>query len=725
MNELGQAVVWVSLQVTLLSGLAVIVYAAAARRSARAGYSVITAFVAIVLVLTPVAYCPLPTWWKWEAPIRSFLRVRCMDRSEQAPLEEPTLLAGTDRLGGVDSHEQSLTTGGPRWSSGSLARLWNRLASKLPKVQGRQSPWAGLIGIGFTAGLCFFLARFLVGLLVVYRCCSGSRSIIDESMLALVERLRVEMACRRHVSLRECKELTTAAAAGWRRPVVLLPPDWPTWTELERRAVLAHEMAHVKRLDYPAWIAARLSIVLHFYHPVVQWLVRRLQLEQELAADSLAARFAGGSRAYLSVLAAMALRQDDRRIAWPVRAFLPAPGTLMRRIAMLRKGLHRPCIESGIVRRGSVLILIAAAIAVSALRTPTGAMGSSGNDSATAARGEKTGREDSTPSDAPLPAFELRWITQSSTGIYGFRPAAFFAHPEMQPYAEMLNQLLKEGLAEIALPAGFLLSVQDIEQITGTIQLAYDPERPEGTQHMVMFSLGTVRTTKDFDWEKQLLVWDPGMKSLSHNGHRVYFPASEDAARRPELGGPNPCFYVPDARTLVLGGNKDPRQWIEQVTAERPAASWAKDWKECEHSLIAFVFNDLEKTLPPAMLEEEPSGPLLAPVVKNTTHLVLGVSGGIDGETDLVVTALAGCQNENARATTRAALQKIVDTVRELAEDPTQQVDDEEIVFKQLFAGLARNARVDATLRGVRVESRSRISIPKLLQSRMPADSGS
>ena len=54
-------------------------------------------------------------------------------------------------------------------------------------------------------------------------------------------------------------------------------------------------------------------------------------------ADALAARMVGGPGPYLRVLAQMALREEDRLLAWPVRTFLPAHGTLMRRIQMLRE----------------------------------------------------------------------------------------------------------------------------------------------------------------------------------------------------------------------------------------------------------------------------------------------------------------------------------------------------------------------------------------------------
>ena len=159
---------------------------------------------------------------------------------------------------------------------------------------------------------------------------------------------RLSIAARRDASptpwivdersrLRESAEIGSPATVGWRRPLVLLPPKWRQWSASERQVVLAHEVAHVvARRFRRAGSIAQLSVALHFYNPLVHWLARRLRIEQELAADAWGAMAAGGSGPYLMTLASMALRQDDRAASWTARPFLPARGTLLRRIDMLR-----------------------------------------------------------------------------------------------------------------------------------------------------------------------------------------------------------------------------------------------------------------------------------------------------------------------------------------------------------------------------------------------------
>ena len=70
---------------------------------------------------------------------------------------------------------------------------------------------------------------------------------------------------------------------------MLLPADWRSWTPDQRRAVLAHEIVHARSQDSVALLFGQLGLMLHCYHPLLHWLMGRLRLEQELAADAAAA----------------------------------------------------------------------------------------------------------------------------------------------------------------------------------------------------------------------------------------------------------------------------------------------------------------------------------------------------------------------------------------------------------------------------------------------------
>ena len=102
---------------------------------------------------------------------------------------------------------------------------------------------------------------------------------------------------RRRVAVLCSKLVVTPILVGWIRPVILLPMavacDFPV-TQVE--LILAHELAHLKRLDPVANLFQVILETLHFYHPVVHWISRDVRNEREICCDQLALSVTGGSR---------------------------------------------------------------------------------------------------------------------------------------------------------------------------------------------------------------------------------------------------------------------------------------------------------------------------------------------------------------------------------------------------------------------------------------------
>jgi beta-lactamase regulating signal transducer with metallopeptidase domain len=65
----------------------------------------------------------------------------------------------------------------------------------------------------------------------------------------------------------------------------------------ERRQVLLHELAHVKRHDLVWGWPVEIARIVYFFHPLVRWVVYRLRLERELCCDQLAMARSGHSAA--------------------------------------------------------------------------------------------------------------------------------------------------------------------------------------------------------------------------------------------------------------------------------------------------------------------------------------------------------------------------------------------------------------------------------------------
>ena len=202
------------------------------------------------------------------------------------------------------------------------AHLGRRGPRGRPFADRSQSGWA-IAAILFLAGAAFGLLRLGGGLWAVFDLRRRSRLILDEATLRLMRQLREEIDCRSPVELRECPGLGAPAAAGWLRPLVLLPADWRDWGEDELRAALAHELAHVRRSDFLLGLLARLGLAVHFYHPLLYWLAGRLRLHRSWPPTASPPRSLGGRDAYLRGLARLACGSAIvvRRVGRPTRSF--------------------------------------------------------------------------------------------------------------------------------------------------------------------------------------------------------------------------------------------------------------------------------------------------------------------------------------------------------------------------------------------------------------------
>ncbi len=92
--------------------------------------------------------------------------------------------------------------------------------------------------------------------------------------------------------LRAADSSAVAVPVTWGvlHPVVLLPTQSSDWSQGCLRAALLHEIAHIRRGDWPTQILARLACVLYWWHPLVWWAARQAREESERASDDLVLR---------------------------------------------------------------------------------------------------------------------------------------------------------------------------------------------------------------------------------------------------------------------------------------------------------------------------------------------------------------------------------------------------------------------------------------------------
>ena len=143
---------------------------------------------------------------------------------------------------------------------------------------------------------------------------------------------------------------------GAARPVVLLPDALKHADPAAQRAVLAHELNHVRRRDWLWVIAEEVVRSVFWFHPAVWWLVSRIQLARETVVDELSILATNNRRTYLDTLLAFA---DDTGLVSPP-AF-SARRHLFYRVMLLSKEGGMSSIRVAFASVGLALALVAGA----------------------------------------------------------------------------------------------------------------------------------------------------------------------------------------------------------------------------------------------------------------------------------------------------------------------------------------------------------------------------
>lgn len=167
-------------------------------------------------------------------------------------------------------------------------------ASILDHFSGRFgiTPWLAVI----------WLAGVLVLSLRVWRQWRELKGMVaagvgDEGpMLRMLLRLAERFGMGRRITLVWSDMVDTPLLVGWLRPVIVLPLVMATgFPRPQLELILAHELAHLKRLDPLVNFFQVALETLFFFHPVVLWISSDLRNEREVCCDRLALAVHGGN----------------------------------------------------------------------------------------------------------------------------------------------------------------------------------------------------------------------------------------------------------------------------------------------------------------------------------------------------------------------------------------------------------------------------------------------
>ncbi len=645
MNSLGSAAVLAVVHATIVVAATLVARACLSRGASdrRAGIGAVG--LTCTLFLTVLALLPLPGILAVDGRVST-------DSNPATGQPAAARFADLAPNDGTRSADQADPNADSQSSATiSFSRVWfERVQRGLqqtssPAAQVPRSWRRVMLGLLLLGSACH-LARLIVALDAVRRLRRSSLPVTESRISATIDRLRERCGCRRRIEVRESSAVSTAAVCGWLRPMILLPSEWTHWSTDEVTAVLAHEVAHVRRGDFGQRLVALVCSAVHFYHPLVRAAGRRLAADQEFAADSLAREISGDQRVYARGLARLALRYHEAlesKRAWPNVSVMPSSSDfLARRLEMLRGPNERQQDRSGRLKSVcATAVVVALALMTTLLRGAVAGEGPLAGESPIA---EVTRRTDDSQDAATQgkPAetseklfgratFDPTMLRANERGGFLIRVGDILRHPEMQPHVESLNESLVVLLRDLIGPMADDFDVREIEWMAGNLLFTVKGgEKPGVNGRFILGSSGMIiRTAKARNWQDEILGGIPGATLKTFEGKNyVQLPAM------PALGPAPLLMRFPDDRTIVYGighvdDMKDPaaearfrRAFLDD--APRPCP-WASTWRAVDGGLLTLVSDNSAAGWSDLPASEKPGPAAITPLIEKTKYFALGL----------------------------------------------------------------------------------------------------
>jgi beta-lactamase regulating signal transducer with metallopeptidase domain len=229
-----------------------------------------------------------------------------------------------------------------------------------------RTAWAVWLVVAWVAGASLMLVRMILSVAGIRRLRREAQSVADSRILAIVDQLRARLGIARKVGVLVVQQLRSPAVLGIVSPALVLPAALATGMDAAcLEAILAHELAHIRRYDYLVNLGQMVIESLLFFNPAVWWLSRQIRLEREACCDAVAVAITGGAIDYAQCLADCANRlRGASTAAAPAMAFAHNERyVLLERVRRILVPGYRPRLRLSWFSL-SIFVILAAVLAV-------------------------------------------------------------------------------------------------------------------------------------------------------------------------------------------------------------------------------------------------------------------------------------------------------------------------------------------------------------------------
>ena len=228
------------------------------------------------------------------------------------------------------------------------------------------------------AAILLLITALALGRLIALQ--ARAEVLVDGHWLTALARAQRRMGFKHGTALLTSNALASPISWGLMRPVILLNSRAVEASD-EAEAIIAHELAHVARMDWMKLLLARVATALFWFNPFVWLLAREAhQLREEAADDAVLAADIPDTD-YAQLLVGVA-RHECPGLLLGAHGVAPSRSSLARRVARVLDGksVRGPVAGSFAVGVFVGAVLVAAPLAALTL-TPAGAAHSKGRSS--------------------------------------------------------------------------------------------------------------------------------------------------------------------------------------------------------------------------------------------------------------------------------------------------------------------------------------------------------
>jgi beta-lactamase regulating signal transducer with metallopeptidase domain len=206
-------------------------------------------------------------------------------------------------------------------------------------------------------GVMLLSVRTGGGLLWLARTRRGEIEPLSPEMHRQCLLLQERMGLRRHIRYGLSHGLDSPVVIGWFRPVVVMTAQAITGLSPQQlQAIIAHELAHIRRHDAFVNVFQVVAEMFLFYQPAVWWVSRRIRIEREVCCDHEALAACGEPVSYARALTMM----EEWRAA-PSMMMAANRSPLAERVLRLL-GVQGTSARSRVAGLGACVVGVAAAL---------------------------------------------------------------------------------------------------------------------------------------------------------------------------------------------------------------------------------------------------------------------------------------------------------------------------------------------------------------------------